>query len=89
MPRMGGSAGTKPLSEDIILKKIDRLVQTDKTEDNDLFDMIDMVLWELRGGRKRAEREKKKAHYFRKVSVWRKPIRRAWKENFWPWFMSL
>lgn len=85
MPKMGGSAG-KPLfpsMPDDLLKEIKLLA--DKDENDDLYDLMDMILWELKDGKKRAEREKEIRHYFRKCSIWRKPIKRAWKENIWPW----
>lgn len=34
------------------------------------------------------ETAKKISRYFRKCSVWYKPLKRAWKENVWPWFIK-
>ena len=86
MPKMGGSVGRPVSMPDNLLKDIKLLV--DKGENDDLYDMIDMILWELKDGQKRAKKEKKISQYFRKCSIWRKPIKRVWKDNIWPWFIK-
>lgn len=53
---------------------------------DDIYEMMDVIYTMMTGQAERDRRTSEQMKYYRKVSVWRKPLIRVWRENIKPKF---